>query len=40
MLIAATITDALIAAPVAFLVGLLIGFYFGSRFDLLRKDVK
>jgi hypothetical protein len=40
MPLAATIGDALVAAPIAFLAGLLVGFYFGARFDLLRKDEK
>ena len=37
-MIVAALTDALVAAPFAFLTGLLVGFWIGARFDLRKKD--
>jgi hypothetical protein len=35
--LAVTISDVLVAAPVAVVFGLLIGFWLGARFDLRKK---
>lgn len=36
-MLGATISDVLLAAPAAFVFGLVVGFWLGARFDLRKK---